>query len=201
MSKTEKTTVVKAKKKTNVGVKLTTPNKKGSAKDNTKKEKTSKSSTPTVNTSKLSKTTTSKTPSQTVKEVVDEFEILFQGKASKLSPKSSGHISYQLEKNLNGLLYVRLTHNTGGGNFSKQPVLLENIIDVLKKQEADRAFKSNILKEVFSGKGSKSVNNVSFLMAVLRSKDMALVVTNVKSQYLSNLDKAFAANAKNLLKK
>lgn len=141
-----------------------------------------------------------KAPVKSKKEA-SGFSAVFKSKAKKLSPKADGHISYQLIKDIKGVLSIQLLENTSGGIFSKNPIPLKSVIDILAKQDAARAFKSSIVKDVFTGKGSKSANNTSFLIAVLRSKEIALVVPNDKSQFLSNLSPDFKSKAKSLLAK
>ncbi len=130
-----------------------------------------------------------------------EVSVVFKSKAKKLSPKAEGHITYQLIKDSKGVLSIQLMENTSGGIFSKTPIPVKSVTDILSKQDPARAFKSSIVKDVFSGKGSKSANNTSFLIAVLRSKEIGLVVPNGKSQFLSNLSSDFKAKAKSLLAK
>ena len=132
-------------------------------------------------------------------EVNDHLTILLEAQAKKLSPKSEGHITFQLIKSNDDVISLQLLANTSGGNFSKTPVPLKVIIDVLTKQPADKAFKSSIIKDVFSGKGSKSSNNSAFLISALRASEIKLIVPNDKSKFLSNLSKDFEAQSKKLL--
>lgn len=132
-------------------------------------------------------------------EVIDDFSILIEARAKKLSPKSDGHITFQLIKDNDGVVSLKLLANTSGGNFSKNPVPLKTIVDVLAKQSEDRAFKSSVIKDVFVGKGSKSSNNSAFLISALRSPEIGLVVASEKSKFLSNLSKDFEAQSKKLL--
>ncbi|WP_444998441.1 hypothetical protein [Aliikangiella sp. IMCC44359] len=141
-----------------------------------------------------------KVPAKTNKEV-SGFSVVFKSKARKLSPKAEGYITYQLIKDTKGILSIQLLENTSGGIFSKNPIPLKSVIDTLGEQDVARAFKSSLMKNVFTGKGSKSANNTSFLIAVLRSKEIGLVVPNDKSQFLSNLSPDFKAKAKSLLAK
>lgn len=132
-------------------------------------------------------------------ETSGDFKILLEGTASKLSPKSEGHITYQLIKDLNDARFIRLVANTSGGNFCKNPIPIKSIIDVLVKQSVDRAFKSSIMKDVFIGKGANSSNNTGFLISVLRAPEVGLITANSKRKFLSNLSKDFDVQSKKLL--
>ena len=127
------------------------------------------------------------------------FTILVTGEASKIGQKSEGKIGYELIKDKEGILYLRLTSNSSSGNFCKTPVLLQDVIDLLQRQLADRAFNSKILSSAFQGKGSKSANNTSFLMAVLRSEEVALIRADVVRPLTSKLSPDFAERVKQLL--
>ena len=146
-----------------------------------------------------SKADTAKTSDKKKDEEQDTFTVLIKAQASKISPKSEGTIGYELVKDEEGVLFLRLTSNTSSGNFCKTPVALQSVIDILNKQVADKAFNSKIMSSVFQGKGSKNSNNTSFLMAALRSKDMGLTVADSKSPLSSNLSAAFKVQTKKLL--
>jgi len=132
-------------------------------------------------------------------EVNDNFTVLLEAQAKKLSPKSEGHITFQLIKSNDDVISLQLLANSSGGNFSKNPVPLKIIIDVLAKQSADRAFKSSIIKDVFTGKGAKSSNNYAFMISALRAIEVGLIVPNDQSKFLSNLSKDFEDQSKKLL--
>ena len=129
----------------------------------------------------------------------DSFTVLIKSKANKISPKSEGEIGFELVKDEKAILYLRLTSNSSSGNFCKTPVALISVIDVLNKQKADTAFTSKVIKDVFQGKGSRNSNNRSFLMAVLRSKDMGLTVADKDKPMSSNLSVEFKSQSDKLL--
>ncbi|GAA6170739.1 hypothetical protein NBRC116592_04090 [Colwellia sp. KU-HH00111] len=135
------------------------------------------------------------------KEVKTTFKTLYKGHAKKLSPKAEGHITFQLIEDDKGVKYLQLLENTSGGVFSKLPVPLQLILSTLEKQQQDKPFKSSIVKDVFTGKGSKSANNTSFMIAVLRAEDIELLISSENSQFLSKLSPNFKAKAKQLLAK
>lgn len=111
---------------------------------------------------------------------VDHFtNIVLDGKAKKLSPKTENHVFYQLSvhDDLNAL-FLRLSGNEGGGLHSKEWVAFEDIIAVLNEQD-DKPFKSTVLKSVFKG---GSVNNAGFMAAALRR--LLLILPSEKSVFL-----------------
>ncbi|MEZ8789288.1 hypothetical protein AB6D73_18725 [Vibrio splendidus] len=116
-----------------------------------------------------------------VKDVpVDHFaNIVLEGKAKKLSPKTQNHVFYKLSVHdeLNAL-FLRLSGNEGGGLHSKEWVAFEDIVAVLNEQD-DKPFKSTLLKPVFKG---GSANNAGFMAAALRG--LLLILPSEKSVFL-----------------
>ncbi|PTO75024.1 hypothetical protein [Vibrio splendidus] len=111
---------------------------------------------------------------------VDHFtNIVLDGKAKKLSPKTENHVFYQLSvhDDLNAL-FLRLSGNEGGGLHSKEWVAFENIVAVLNEQD-DKPFKSTVFKSVFKG---GSANNAGFMAAALRG--LLLILPSEKSVFL-----------------
>lgn len=111
---------------------------------------------------------------------VDHFNnIVLDGKAKKLSPKTQNHVFYELSvhDDLN-TLFLRLSGNEGGGLHSKEWVAFEDIVAVLNEQD-DKPFKSTVLKSVFKG---GSANNAGFMAAALRG--LLLILPSEKSVFL-----------------
>ncbi|PMM62121.1 hypothetical protein [Vibrio lentus] len=111
---------------------------------------------------------------------VDHFtNIVLEGKAKKLSPKTQNHVFYELSvhDDLNAL-FLRLSGNEGGGLHSKEWVAFEDIVAVLNEQD-DKPFKSTVLKSVFKG---GSANNAGFMAAALRG--LLLTLPSEKSVFL-----------------
>ncbi|WP_102409438.1 hypothetical protein [Vibrio cyclitrophicus] len=111
---------------------------------------------------------------------VDHFNnIVLDGKAKKLSPKTQNHVFYELSvhDDLN-TLSIRLSGNEGGGLHSKEWVAFEDIVAVLNEQD-DKPFKSTVLKSVFKG---GSANNAGFMAAALRG--LLLILPSEKSVFL-----------------
>ncbi len=113
------------------------------------------------------------------KEADITHEILREGKALKLSPKSTNHVFYEIAiHNEENELYIRMSGNEGGGLHSKEWVPLKDIFAVLDVQ-GDKPFKSSALKCVFSG---QSANNAGFMCGVCR--EMGLIIKSEKSVFL-----------------
>ncbi len=111
---------------------------------------------------------------------VDHFtNIVLDGKAKKLSPKTENHVFYQLSvhDDMNSL-FLRLSGNEGGGLHSKEWVAFEDIIAMLNAQD-DKPFKSTVFKSVFKG---GSANNAGFMAAALRG--LLLILPSEKSVFL-----------------
>ncbi|WP_253644959.1 hypothetical protein [Vibrio sp. Y42_MX_L11] len=111
---------------------------------------------------------------------VDHFtNIVREGKAKKLSPKTENHVFYQIalhdEENE---LHIRMSGNEGGGLHSKEWIPLKDITAVLDVQ-GDKPFKSSVLKCVFSG---QSANNAGFMAACCRG--LGLIIQSEKSVFL-----------------
>lgn len=111
---------------------------------------------------------------------VDHFtNIVREGKAKKLSPKTENHVFYEIaihdEENE---LYIRMSGNEGGGLHSKEWIPLKDITAVLDVQ-GDKPFKSSVLKCVFSG---QSANNAGFMCGVCRG--LGLIIQSEKSVFL-----------------
>ncbi|EIV8501840.1 hypothetical protein BJL76_20655 [Vibrio parahaemolyticus] len=111
---------------------------------------------------------------------VDHFtNIVREGKAKKLSPKTENHVFYEIaihdEENE---LHIRMSGNEGGGLHSKEWVPLKDITAVLDVQ-GDKPFKSSVMKCVFSG---QSANNEGFMCGVCRG--LGLIIQSEKSVFL-----------------
>ncbi|MBA6348314.1 hypothetical protein [Colwellia sp. BRX8-9] len=117
-----------------------------------------------------------------VEDIDSHFKTLLVGHAPKLSSKSQGLIGYEVALNTDDKSrYLRLTSNDSGGLFSKEWVELDDLYELLEAMEADKPFKSSVFKSIMKG---GSANNVSFLSAVLRSEEVALILKSEKSQFL-----------------
>ncbi len=124
--------------------------------------------------------------------------IIEDGKADKLSPKSSDKIHFQFAHDTEGKNnYLRITGNGGGGLHSKEWISLESVTSILA-QQAGHPFKSSVLKNCMIGKSS---NNSSFLAAILRSPDIKLIRPTDKSTFVHQLVDDFDKQSTALLKR
>ncbi|CAH7081993.1 conserved hypothetical protein [Vibrio chagasii] len=126
---------------------------------------------------------------------VDHFtNIVLEGKAKKLSPKTQNHVFYELSvhDDLN-TLFLRLSGNEGGGLHSKEWVAFEDIVAVLNEQD-EKPFKSTVFKSVFKG---GSANNAGFMAAALRG--LLLILPSEKSVFLHVLSEDYKQRRDELL--
>ena len=119
---------------------------------------------------------------EVVEDVDSHFKTLLVGFTLKLSHRSTGKVGFELALNIaDKCRYLRLTSNDSGGLFSKEWVKLDDLYVLLEAMEAEKPFKSSVFKSVMKG---GSANNVSFLSAVLRSEEIALILKSEKSLFL-----------------
>lgn len=119
---------------------------------------------------------------EVVEDVDSHFKTLLVGFTLKLSRRSTGKVGFELALNIDDKCrYLRLTSNDSGGLFSKEWVKLDDLYVLLEAMEAEKPFKSSVFKSVMKG---GSANNVSFLSAVLRSEEIALILKSEKSLFL-----------------
>lgn len=126
---------------------------------------------------------------------VDHFtNIVLEGKAKKLSPKTQNHVFYELSvhDDLN-TLFLRLSGNEGGGLHSKEWVAFEDVVAVLNEQD-EKPFKSTVFKSVFKG---GSANNAGFMAAALRG--LLLILPSEKSVFLHVLSEDYEQRRDELL--
>jgi hypothetical protein len=110
------------------------------------------------------------------------FTTLLVASAPKLSNKSTGKVGFEIALNTEDKLrYIRLTSNDSGGLFSKEWIKLDDINTLLKSMETDQPFKSSVFKAIIKG---GSANNTSFISAVLRNEEVALIIKSEKNQFL-----------------
>ena len=111
---------------------------------------------------------------------VDHFtHIVREGKAKKLSPKTENHVFYEIViHDEESQPYIRMIGNQGGGLFSREPIKLVDLVNLLAEQ-GDKPFKSTVVKSLFK---SGSANNSGFLMACCRG--LGLIIQSEKSVFL-----------------
>ncbi|EKO3911193.1 hypothetical protein GTU35_004292 [Vibrio fluvialis] len=105
--------------------------------------------------------------------------IVREGKAKKLSPKTENHVFYEIAiHDGENELYIRMSGSQGAGLHSKEWIPLKDITAVLDVQ-GDKPFKSSVMKCVFSG---QSANNAGFMCGVCRG--LGLIIQSEKSVFL-----------------
>ncbi|MEZ9576486.1 MULTISPECIES: hypothetical protein [unclassified Vibrio] len=118
------------------------------------------------------------------KHLIGYTVVVDNGKALKLSPKTQNHVFYQIAKlDADSTLHIRLSGNEGGGLHSKEWISVEAIVAVLDGMTG-QPIKSTVLRSVFKG---GSANNAAFLAAVMRSKEIGLLVKSDKSVFIHQL--------------
>ena len=132
-----------------------------------------------------------KSKTQTDETQIDEIQphVVINGKAKKLSPKSSGKILYQIAL-LNDVAHIQISGNEGGGLHSKEWIALESIFALLTEQN-DKAFKSSLFKSVLQGESS---NNAGFLAACCRELNLCTTVDESVFLHKANPDLQKVAN-------
>lgn len=121
-------------------------------------------------------------------------QIVHSAEASKLSPKATGKIQYEValhqqEKQL----YIHLAGQTDSGLFSKEWIPMDSVLTIIEAQK-DNAFKSAVFRPLFK---SGSSNNVSFFSSVMRN--LGLIVKSDASIFLHQISPDYAAKKKALL--
>ncbi len=117
-----------------------------------------------------------------------EYILLKEAKATKLSPKNPGELTYQIAQHPDTKkLYIRILSNDTGGYFSKEWIDVEAMQEVFTELEKDKPLKSGIFKSLFSGGSS---NNAGFCAAVCRAEK--LLKSAPDSAFLHMLDKPFS---------
>lgn len=97
---------------------------------------------------------------------------------NKLSDRAKGKLYYQLwQNNEDQSFSVALSKNESSGGFSAELIKVEDIIELLGRLYRDgKPFHATALKDLFVG---KSVNNPSFLAAILFDQQLLRLHPNV----------------------
>jgi len=126
----------------------------------------------------------------------EKLNIVLKGKAPKLNPTSKDFIHFEINRDKK-VLTLRIISNDGGGLFSKEWLKVDDILAALGTiKSPTEAFNSTIFKPLFI---AGSANNASFLAAILRSKEIALIAAVPSKMYSHQLSVNFAENRKKLL--
>jgi len=114
-------------------------------------------------------------------KVDSHYLTLLTGEASKLSPKSSGKIGFEIAQQIESRQpYLRLTSNSSAGLFSKKWLKISDIVELLNDNKEGKPFKSSLFNSLISG----SSNNVSFIAAVLRCSEVGFIKPCDKNLFL-----------------
>ncbi|KKC97893.1 hypothetical protein [Photobacterium halotolerans] len=97
--------------------------------------------------------------------------VLLTGEAAKLGAKSKGNVVYEIaQHDEDKQLYFRIAGQTeGAGLHSRQWILLNSLFELIESQ-ADKPWKSQLYKTLFSG---GSANNHGFCGAIVRGLGLA----------------------------
>lgn len=100
-----------------------------------------------------------------------DIDVLLKGDAPKLSPGSTETIAYVVGWDLEPeQLVIQIVSNSGGGLFSKKPIPLTEVIELLDNVKEGQPFSSSMFKALWGNRGSN--NNAGFLAAILRHLEL-----------------------------
>lgn len=123
-----------------------------------------------------------------------EPHVIKEASCPSLSATSS--ITYQLGNTPDGTTYIRLTGNSGNGNFNGYWVPMPTILSLLNEQES--TFIWELLCPLFEG---RSVNSACFLMAALKNEGLVQQSKENPRRYELGDPARFTADMKALVAK
>ncbi|RDH82468.1 MAG: hypothetical protein DIZ80_09255 [endosymbiont of Galathealinum brachiosum] len=126
------------------------------------------------------KQTNDKTPTDKSKQEapITPPKIILTTKCKTVSSKST--LTYNIAIDDKNKAYIRVVSNTGGGYFSNEWILIDDINSTLKAAPKDQPISSIHLFPLFKG---KSVNTPGYLLAVLINEKVLIPHTENKRQY------------------
>jgi len=127
---------------------------------------------------KPSNNTTPTDKPKNAKPVTPSPKIIITSKCKTVSSKST--LTYNIAVDEKGKPYIRVVSNTGGGFFSNEWVLIDDINNTLKSIPKDQPVSSIHLFPLFKG---KSVNTPGYLLAVLINENVLIEHAENKRQY------------------
>ena len=86
-------------------------------------------------------------------------------------------LSYQLGCTADNTTHIRISKNTGAGQFSAEWLKIDDILKALAKSRKDSPLTSYLLEPLFRG---KSVNTPAFIMAALTNERLLRVLKGKK---------------------
>lgn len=124
-----------------------------------------------------------------------EVTVIKEGSAPKVNPHAIGELNYDLGKDSDNQIYLRITKNSSGGYFSKEWLGINAIKDTLKDYiGTDKAFSSSAFKPLFK---NSSANNSGFLAAALRQE--GILVSNKENSFHHKMGVDLETWLKNIL--
>jgi len=133
-----------------------------------------------------------KKPAKTVKKTkVDEpsLKIIQTSKCQTISGKST--LTYNVGVNDEGNMHIRVFSNTGGGFFSNEWVLIDDITSLLGDVNGEHITSINLIP-LFKG---KSVNTPGYLIAVLLNEKLLRPFEDKKRQFIYTGAKTLSTKA------
>ena len=116
--------------------------------------------------------------SKNAKPALPSPEIILTSKCKTVSSKST--LTYNVAVDDKRKAFIRLISNTGGGYFSDEWVLIDEINNTLKAIPSDQPISSIHLFPLFKG---KSVNTPGYLLAVLINEKVLVADQENKRLY------------------
>ena len=127
---------------------------------------------------KPSNNTTPTDTSKNTKPETPQPKIILTSKCQTVSSKST--LTYNIAVDDKSKDLIRVFSNTGGGYFSNEWILIDDINDTLKDIPNDQPISSIHLFPLFKG---KSVNTPGYLLAVLINEKVLVSHLEIKRQY------------------
>ena len=104
-----------------------------------------------------------------------EMRILRTATCKSVSGRST--LTYQLGCTPDNTTHIRISKNTGAGQFSAEWLKIDDILKALAKSRKDSPLTSYLLEPLFRG---KSVNTPAFIMAALTNERLLRVLKGKK---------------------
>jgi len=115
------------------------------------------------------------------KNVTPSPKIILTSKCKTVSSKAT--LTYNIAVDDKNNFYIRVINNSGGGYFSNEWILIDDITNILKSIPKDQSISSIHFFPLFKG---KSVNTPSFMLAALINENVLIPHTEIKRQYAFN---------------
>jgi len=113
------------------------------------------------------------------KAVEQAFKIIRTEKCQTISKKST--LTYSISKDAQDHTLIKISSNSGGGFFSNEWISLDKITDIISTATIENPITSIALSGLFVG---RSVNNQSFMLAVLIKEGLLKQIEGKNQHYL-----------------